>query len=188
MKIGSIGRIGRRTLVGAAAGATLLVTLAGNPDDVVAQTAPELSLLRALGDHYDLPADEVEILAEWRIPIAEIPVALAIADNAGIAPDAVVASRRNGRDWATLAGRYGLDMQIFHVVLDPVPQPVSSLYAELEGRPRARWGEVVPSDAQVVFLTNVRFLQEYVGVSASAAAEALVEHGGPAEALRAISP
>jgi hypothetical protein len=192
MKIGSIRRFGRRMLVGAAAGAAATATLAAaltvTPSTLVAQTAPELSLLRALGDHYELPPDEVAILAEWRIPVAEIPVALAIADNAGISPDAIVASRRNGREWAALAGRYGLDMQFFHVPLDPVPEPVSSLYADLATRPRAAWGEVVPTDAQVVFLTNVRFLHEYVGISESAAAAALVEHGSAAEALRAISP
>ncbi len=184
MKIGWTRPILRTVAPGVALAAALAMT----PRAVASQTAPQQSLLRALGDHYELPADEVAILAEWRIPVGEIPVALAISDHASISPDALVASRRNGRDWATLAGRYGMDMGWFHVPLDPVPQPVVALYAELESRPRARWGEVRPDDAQVVFLVNVRFLQEYASVSADVAAAALAEHGGLAEALRAISP
>jgi len=155
---------------------------------IAGQTAPELSFLRAVGDHYDLPADEVEILAEWQMPVSEIPVALAIADRAGISPDALVAARRSGRAWATLAARYGLEVGFFHVDFDEVPAPVAALYEELSALPRARWSEVSVGDAQAVFLANVRFLSEYTDLPPSEVAAALAEHGTPAEALRAISP
>lgn len=169
-------------------GTTALLALGAFVSGVAAQTAPELSFLRALGDHYELPADEVEILAEWEMPVSEIPVALAIADRAGISPDALVASRRSGRAWAALAGRYGLEAGFFHIDFDEPPEPVAALYERLSALPRARWSEVSVGDAEAVFLVNVRFLSEYVGLPPSEAAAALLEHGTPAEALRAISP
>jgi len=169
-------------------GGIALLVLGMLAPGLAAQTAPELSFLRALGDHYQVPAEEVEILAEWQIPISEIPVALAIADRAGISPDALVASRSNGRAWAALAARYGLDAGFFHVEFDTPPEPVASLYEELGARPRERWSEVTVDDAQAVFLVNVRFLAEYVDLPPADAAAALREHTSPAEALRAISP
>ncbi len=168
--------------------AVVLITLGTLTSGLAAQTAPELSYLRALGDHYDLPTDEVQILAEWQIPIGELPVALAIADRAGISPDALVASRRNGRTWAALAARYGLGAGFFHVEFDTPPTSVASLYEQFETLPRARWSEIQVEDDDAVFLVNVRFLSEYVDRPPSDVATALLEHDSPAEALRAISP
>jgi len=172
--------LARAVLVAAASSVAMFGALS-------AQTAPELSFLRALGEHHGLPTAEVGVLREWRIPIAEVPVALALADRAGISPDALVASRRSGRSWPALAARYGLSLSTFHIELSDPPPAVAELYAALEGLPRARWGEATFDDAHMIFLVNVRFLQQYVGTSADIAAAALARHGSPAEALRALS-
>jgi len=151
-----------------------------------AQTGPELSYIRALGDHHGLPASEVGVLAEWRLPVAEIAVVLEVSERAGVSPDALVASRRNGRTWPMLASRYGLDVTSFHVELTDPPEPVAELYAALAGLPRSRWGEAPFDDRQMIFLVNVSFLQAYAKVSGDVAAAALARTGSPAEALRAL--
>lgn len=171
---------------GAVALALTLPVLLGGPRALEAQTAPELSFIRALGDHHGLPATEIAVLTEWRIPTAEMPAALEIAKRAGISPDVVVASRRNGRSWPALAARYGLTVASFHVRLSDPPPVVAELYAVLADLPRARWTEASFEDAHLVFLVNLGFLQAYAGVSADEAAAALARHGSPAEALRAL--
>lgn len=168
------------------ASALLAALLVAGAIGVQAQTPPELSFIRALGEYHDLPAAEVRVLAEWRIPIAEMPVALAVAERAGISPDVLVASRRNGRSWPGLAARYGLDVTSFHVELTSPPPALAGLYTELDELPRARWGEATLSDTHLIYLANVRFLRDYVGVSPDDAAAAIARYDSPAAALRAL--
>jgi len=176
-------RVRADTIAPAVACLLLWATL---PGAAHAQTAPEQSLIRALGEHYGLPAAEVAVLTEWRIPIDEIPVTLEVADRVGISPDALVAARRDGRRWAALAARYGLDVTAFHVELSSPPAPVAELYAALDERPPSRWSEVPFEDRHLIFLVNTDFLRRYTGVSADEAAAALAMHGSAAEALRAL--
>ncbi|MDT8368254.1 MAG: hypothetical protein RQ745_03535 [Longimicrobiales bacterium] len=176
----SVATPSRRSVAAGGSVAVVLLALLGPP--LSAQTAPELSYLRALGEHFGIPTSEVRILAEWRIPIDEIPVALAIADRVGISPDVIVSGRRSGRAWFELARRYGLDARAFHVRLDAPPAVVAALYA----RPESEWGSVEIDDAALIHLVNVSFLQEYARVLPDEASRAIVRHGSPAAALRAL--
>ena len=51
---------------------------------------------RAVGEFFDVPSFELEILRDWSLPPDEIPVILFIAQRAGVLPEALVALRRGG--------------------------------------------------------------------------------------------
>jgi hypothetical protein len=165
---------------------SVALALAATGMPLVAQTAPEVSFLRALSDHHELPAGEASILAEWRIPVADVATVLFIAERASVSPDVVVSGHRAGRSWLELARRYGLDATVFLLDLSPPPPPLQALQARLDAANPRSWGAIEITDAEAVFLVNARFLAEYLGMSPTQAAEALERHGSAAEALRAI--
>lgn len=167
-------------------GAMLCLALAGAGTPLAAQTAPEVSFLRALGDHHRLPAGEASILAEWRIPVSDVATVLFIAQRASVSADVVVSGHRAGRSWLELARRYGLDTTVFLLDLPSPPATLRALQERLDAADPRRWGSIDLSDAEAVFLVNARFLSEYAGLTVSEAADALETHGSAAEALRAI--
>lgn len=116
----------------------------------------------AVAEYFALPAAEVSILGEWRLPDDEIPVVLFLARKAGVSPEAVVALRRSGGGWSELAARYGLGADQFHVALrDGAPAGVlADAYARFRALPAPRWGEVTLSDREVVGLVNLKVLAQ----------------------------
>lgn len=112
----------------------------------------------AVAEYFALPAAEVSILGDWRLPDEEIPVVLFVARRAGVSPEAVVALRRSGRGWAELARRYGLEADQFHVPLrDGAPAGIlAEVYARFRALPVGRWSEVSLGDRDVVGLVNLK--------------------------------
>ena len=115
---------------------------------------------RAVGEFFDVPSFELEILRDWSLPPDEIPVILFIAQRAGVLPEALVALRRGGESWSRLAETYGVGAPELHV---PVPAqatagPLSSVYQKFRDLPTSRWRE------EIVALVNVRLLAETLGV------------------------
>lgn len=116
----------------------------------------------AVAEFFGLPASEVAILGEARLPAQEIPVVLFVARRAGISPEAVVALRGSGQGWTELARRYGLDAAHFHV---PLPDGASAgrlgaAYGQYRATPTSRWGEVRLTEDDIVSLVNVRVLAQ----------------------------
>lgn len=131
----------------------------------------------AVADFFGLPTTEVSILAQWQLPPDEIPVALFIANQAGISAEALVALRSGGKSWAELARRYQVDASHFYV---PLPDGadagvLKAVYARFRSLPASRWGEVSLTDADIIALVNVRVLAQTL-------------HLTPGQVLRAASP
>lgn len=125
---------------------------------------------RAVAQYFDLPASEISILGEWRMPADEIPVVLFIAHHAGVSPEAIVALRRSGRGWSELAGRYQVDAAQFYV---PIPEGASagvlqSAYDKYRSVPTSGWSQVVLADRDIVSLVNVRMLSQTLHVAPEA--------------------
>lgn len=117
---------------------------------------------RAVAEFFSLPPSEVSILGEWRLAPDEVPVALFVAHRAGVSPEAVVALRRSGKNWADLARRYQLDATQFYV---PIPDGAAAgrlqgAYQRYRALPAAQWSQVSLDDADIVGLVNVRILAQ----------------------------
>lgn len=117
---------------------------------------------RAVAEYFDLPAAEISILGEWRMPADEIPVVLFLAHHAGVSPEAIVALRRSGRGWGELAGRYQVDAAQFYV---PIPEGASagilqSAYDRYRSVPTPNWSQVQLADRDIVSLVNLRVLSQ----------------------------
>lgn len=134
------------------------------PGDVAAQggAGGRESYFGAVAEYFALPAAEVSILGEWRLPDQDIPVVLFLARKAGVSPEAVVALRRSGRGWAELAGRYGLGADQFHVPLrEGAPAGVlTDVYGRFRALPASRWQEVALGDSDIVGLVNLKVLAQ----------------------------
>ena len=141
----------------------LVATGAEAQETDVAQEA----YFRAVGEFFDVPMSELEILREWSLPPDEIPVILFVADRTGVVPEALVALRRSGESWTRLAERYGVGAPELHV---PVPDqaatgPLTSVYQSFRDLPASRWREIPLAAEDIVALVNLRLLSQTLGVS-----------------------
>lgn len=147
-----------------------LLAAAASATAAAAQTAEETArdaYFKAVAENFKLPASEVSILSEWRLPPEEIPVVLFLAGRAGVSPEAVVALRTSGRGWAELARRYRLDATQFHVPISE-SAPAGALdgaYRSFRLLPPDRWREITLDDADIVGLVNLRLLSETLHVA-----------------------
>jgi hypothetical protein len=122
---------------------------------------------RAVAEYFDLPAAEISILGEWRMPADEIPVVLFLAHHAGVSPEAIVALRRAGRGWSELAGRYQVDAAQFYV---PIPEGASAgilqaAYDRYRSLPTPSWSQVQLADRDIVSLVNLRVLAQTLHIA-----------------------
>ena len=152
----------------ARAGIALLL-LATAATSVAAQEGDEArqAYFGAVAEFFRVPASEISILGDWRLPSDEIPVVLFIAGRAGVSPEALAALRRSGTSWADLAARYRVGPGALHVPL-PDAAPAGRLegaYTQYRELPAGRWSEIRLSDAHVVALVNVRLLSEALDLS-----------------------
>lgn len=154
----------RRTL-GAALTATIVAApgVAGQERGAAGQEA----YFRAVAGFFDLPASEIAILGEWRMPADEIPVVLFVAHHAGVSPEAIVALRRSGRGWSELASRYQVDAAQFYVPLPEGAQAgvLESAYDRYRAAPIPSWSQVALADRDIVALVNLRVLSQTLNVA-----------------------
>jgi hypothetical protein len=129
------------------------------------RNADERAYYRAVARFFEIPEGEVAILGQWNLPAEEIPVVLFLARRAGVSAEALVALRRSGRSWPSLASSYGIGANVLHV---PLRDPGSAgalrpLYERFGATPVARWASLQLSDAEIVALVNVRVLAQALG-------------------------
>lgn len=127
----------------------------------------EEAYLRAVGEYFQVPLEEVSILADWDLHADEVPVILYLARQAGVSPDVLVGLRRSGRGWQEVGRRFGVRTLAFHI---PLPReadkgPLARAYEEFQARPSREWGEIQLEDADIIALVNLRFLSAQTGVS-----------------------
>ncbi len=142
---------------------------------------------RAVGEHFRVPASEILILSEWRLPAEEIPVVLFVAGRGGISPEAVVALRRAGRDWTEVALRYALDAGSFHVPLEGSAGSLAVAYDAYRARPQSQWAAIVLSDVGIVGLVNLRVLADVLHLTPAAVLQARDGAGSWVGAYRALA-
>ena len=96
---------------------------------------------RAVGEHFEVPLQEVKILADWGLTSDEVPVALFLARNTGVSSDALIGLRRSGRSWIDVAIRVGLGARAFHISL-PAGESLGLLtraYDQFKSHPVEEW-------------------------------------------------
>ncbi len=143
--------------------------------------------LRGVGEFFDVEAEEVSILGEWRLPADEIPVLLFFTQRTGVSSDALAALRRSGGSWADLANRFGLSTQAFHTSLPQErPGPLSRVVSEYGSLPAARWRNLPLTDDEIIALVNLRFLVGYLQISPVAVMEGWERAGSLASAYRSL--
>ncbi len=161
----------KKTVLGLA-----MLLLAAFPAASAAQDAPEEAYYRALSDFFQVPRDEVAILADWNLPPQEMAVVLFMAERTGVSGEALVALRRSGNGWADLARRYHLDASHFHVPLadGADPGPLADVYRQYRALPPREWRTLALEGADIVTLVNLRVIAQSLRIPA---AEVLAEVG-----------
>lgn len=145
------------------------------------------SYYNAVGEYFRVPSNEIMILSEWRLVAEEIPIVLYTARQGGISPEAVVALRRAGHNWATVARRYGLDAAKFHVPLEGSAGPLARVYQEYRARPQAEWPTIDLLNGDVVGLVNLRVLSGVFRVRPGVVLRAHERAGSWVAAYRALA-
>ena len=125
----------------------------------------EAAFLRAVGEHFGTPQQEVVVLSQWRIEAGEIPVVLFLAERAGVSPDVVISQRRRGEAWMAISRQYSVHAGDYHIRIDGPTGILADAYARFNARAAAEWNEITLSDEEVVGLVNVRFLSKHLQLS-----------------------
>ena len=146
------------------------------------------AFFRALGEHFELPVEEVAIVGSWQLDPDEIPVVLFLSQRAGVPPDALIGLRRRGHSWQEIGGRFGLGVQVFFI---PLPQdgPMGTLtriYGEFRSKPSSEWNEIELNDNEALYLVNLRVLSEQIGVPPLRVLESREEAGSFLGALASL--
>jgi hypothetical protein len=133
----------------------------------------------AVGDHFGVPAAEVERLAaQGGLPPAQVLVVHFLARQSMRNPLDVLAEHRAGRGWREIAVASRLEPDLFYY---PLPRrgrrPFTNVYALYEEQPRNRWSwETVPlGDGDIEELVGRRFVAELAGADAPRTLRALGE-------------
>ena len=151
------------------------------PQETLAQGDPGVreSYFRALGEHFEVPYQEVKIIGDWDLAPDEVPVVLFLARRAGVSSDALIGLRRTGRSWREVSTRFGLSPRTFHLNLpEGAPLgPLARVFQEFRSRPTDQWGQIELQDSELVALVNIRVLSEAVGVPPLRVLEAWSEAG-----------
>ena len=104
----------------------------------------------AVGNYYQVPERQVDLVRDRALPPDEVPVAFLVAQREGVNPTVVVDLRRRGMTWSDIA---------LHFRLRP------DIYYFREGSPYGKaygyWKSHPPRDAEVIDAVNIHFLSEY---------------------------
>lgn len=146
---------------------TVLALVAG-PAHAQERDAARADYFRAVAAFFNLPANEIAILADWDISADEIPVVLFVARRAGVSPEALVALRDAGDGWAELSRRYEVGPAAFHVPVrdDAAAGRLEDAYALFRSTPVGEWDTIRLSDDDIVALVNVRVISQALGLPA----------------------
>jgi len=148
----------------------LLTTLLTAPWGVAAQgdAAARSDYFRAVAAFFDVPTGEIAILSDWDISPDEIPVALFLAGQAGISPEALVALRSAGQDWPALADRYRVTASTLHLPIrdDASTGALGDLYGRYRATPVGEWSTIPLTDADIITLVVVRVIAQSLGLPA----------------------
>ncbi len=149
------------------------------PSEVAAQGAEADAYVRTVAAHFQVPESEAHILLEERMSTEELPVLLLLARETGIAPTALLASRRSGQNWIGVSRRFDMPASRFHVeipmdVAGPELQRAMRAFAET---PSAQWGSIDFSDEEIMALVHVKVLSRYFELSPERIMEARSEAG-----------
>ncbi len=160
------------------------------PADAASSISTSDAYLRAVAQHFQLPLDEVRVLADWNLPLEEVPVVLYVAQRTGVSPDALIAIRRAGTSWMDVARRYGLDAGIFHTPMESgeAGELLGDARARFQGVPQSQWSQIQLSDREVIALVNVRFLSRELGTGVGQVVEARSRSRDFVEAYQALLP
>ena len=144
----------------------VLGSFSGAPGQEV-DSAVRDAYLRVVGEHFEVPLQEVVTIGEWELSSDEVPVVLFVAQRAGVSPDALIGVRRGGLAWFEVAGRFGLDARAFHL---PLPSEtglgiLTRAFEEFNRRPPQEWDQIRLEDGEIVALVNLRVLSEQTGTS-----------------------
>ncbi len=122
---------------------------------------------RAVGDHFQVPLQEVVLIGDWDLSPDEVPVVLFLAQRAGVSSDALVGLRRAGRPWRDVASRFGLGTQAFHVPLpeDPPSGILARAFRAFRETEAREWGRIQLEDEEIVALVNLRVLSQVAQAS-----------------------
>ena len=112
----------------------------------------------SVANYFGLPEREVILLRERRIPDNEIPVVLFIAQQARVAPAAVMDFRQRGTSWWDISVHFGIGPDLYYVPVVGAPGPPYGKAYGYYKKPRDQWRTIVLDDADIVNLVNLRFL------------------------------
>src|SRR5258708_26605922 len=105
----------------------------------------------AVGNYYQVPERQVDLVRDRALPPDEVPVAFFVARRAGVSPTVVVDLRRRGVSWADIAMHFHFGPDIYYFRDGP---PYGKAYGYWKNHP--------PRDAEVIDAVNNSFS---VGVS-----------------------
>lgn len=116
----------------------------------------------SIGNYFNVPPAQVDVIRQRDVPNDQIPVVLFIAQRAHVEPQEVIELREEGFSWMEVALRFGIGPEAFYVnVNNYAHTPYGHAYGYYRHYDKRRWRHIRLSDDDIVNLVNLRFVSEY---------------------------
>lgn len=116
----------------------------------------------SIGNYFNVPPAQVDVIRQRDIPNEQVPVVLFIAQRAHVDPQEVIELREEGFSWMEVALRFGIGPDAFYVnVNNYAHTPYGRAYGYYRHYDKRKWRRIRLSDDDIVNLVNLRFVSEY---------------------------
>jgi hypothetical protein len=118
----------------------------------------------AIGDYFNVPLPQIEIVREKQVNDEELPVIFFLAQRAKVPPDSIVNLRLGGKSWMDITYYYGMGADIYYVKAKGTDgPPYGRAYGYYKNKPQKEWKYVKLNDEDVINLVNLRFISSHYG-------------------------
>jgi len=116
----------------------------------------------AVGDFYDVPQAQVNMVRSKSVGDEELAVVFFFAQRAQVSSEVILKLRLGGQSWMEIGLHYGITAEAYYVPVEKAPgPPYGKAYGHYKNRKKAQWNDIRLSDAEIVDFVNLKFVSGY---------------------------
>ena len=113
----------------------------------------------AIGEFYNVPQTDIELIKSRKIEDEELPVVFFLAKRARVTPTTISELKLGGKTWIDITHYFGMGADIFYVKAGPVSAPpYGKALGYYKNKKKSQWRYIKLSDEDIVNLVNLQFI------------------------------
>lgn len=113
----------------------------------------------AIGDFYNVPPQDIEVIKARKISDEELPVVFYLAKRAKVPAATISELKLGGRSWLDITHFYGMGADIYYVNANPVnTPPYGKALGYYKNKRKTEWKYIKLTDEDIINLVNLQFI------------------------------